>query len=680
MRLSTGADGNTRRDTPVALPRTANPPGPLLPTVSIVEQTMYEARRSVAAALIGATFVVGSLLIERLWYSTVHETATGIHAAAQQAAADLTLADQRLTSTAQMAVATGEQRWIDDYDRRVPDRNQALATARSLAPSGVAQHFDTQSRAAKDELDNLREAAFGALTVGGVNTARTIFDSDRFQRQTQLLSATTTEFTTATVAATEADVTALNQRAVVIGTLVSLTGVLMGVALWRRLSHRLDRSRSVFLDAEDRIQRLASSDLLTGLANRTALHDAMSTAMARAQRDGHRMALLMIDLDRFKPINDRHGHMIGDLVLKEVAHRLSVCLRSGELRARYGGDEFVVAIEEKDDPAVAHAVAERVIQALCRPMLIDNLSLAIGASVGIARFPDDATHGDELLRKADSALYRAKANGRGGMCFYDARLDEQLAERDSLEQDIRAGIAQGQFVPYYQPIVDLASRSVQSLELLCRWNHPKRGLLSPALFIPLAEQSGLIGAMMLSVLHQACIDLPRFPTHWRLSINVSPQQVLDNTLVPQLLAVLSEHDVQPQRRDVELTETALVNDTARTRQVMQAMKEVGITGTLDNFGIGYSSLCYLAEMSFDKIKIDQSFVHTMHDRPESARIVDAVIGLSRSLGVQAVAEGVETERDAMALRKLGCGLAQGYLFGRPMPVDHVMPALGAIAA
>ena len=660
--------------------RSIRPTGPLLPTVSIVEQTMGQARHSVALALVGSALIIGVLLAERLWYSAVHDRVSQRHALALQVAGELRLADERLSNAARMAAATGERRWTDDYDRVLPERDEALAKARSLAPASASRRFDVNTRTAKDELDSLRESAFEALSVGATDVARSIFDGERYQHHASLLATATADFSLATVSATRDEGTALTHRAVVMGTLVVLGGLLLGTALWRRLVNRLDQSRSFFLDAEDRVQRLASSDLLTGLANRTALHDAMATAMTRADRDGHQMALLMIDLDRFKPINDRHGHMIGDLVLKEVAHRLSVCLRSGELRARYGGDEFVVAIEEKSDPTVASGVAQRIIDALGKPMLIDKLSLSIGASIGIARFPDDAASGDELLRKADSALYRAKANGRGGLCFYDDTLDEQVAERDSLKEDMRIGIARGQFVPYYQPIVELATRRVQSLELLCRWNHPRRGLVQPSQFIPLAEESGLIGAMMLSVLNQACTELPGFPADWRLSINVAPQQLLDRQLVPQIMAVLNEHGVAPERLDVELTETALVSDTARARQVMQAMRAAGLTVTLDDFGTGYSSLCYLAEMSFDKIKIDQSFVRTLHERPESAKIVDAVIGLSRSLGVQTVAEGVESERDAFALRALGCGLAQGYLFGRPMAAEQVVLQLVAQAA
>ena len=644
---------------------------PFLPTVSIVGQTMGHARQSLALALTGAALIVAALLIAQLWFFAAQGAAAERHARAQMLAGDVRLADLGLTRASQMAVASGERRWVDDYDNQRPILHEALAQARALAPAAVAARFDSQTSAANDELEGMRESAFEAVTVGAPEIARTIFDGERYRAHTRQLEAATMEFTAATVAATRDEIAALERTALGAGAAVVGTTLLLGLALWRRLHLRLEGSRTHFLDAEDRIQRLASSDLLTGLANRTALHDEMATAMARAERDRHRLAVLMIDLDRFKPVNDRYGHMIGDLVLKEVAHRLRRCLRSGELQARYGGDEFVVTVEERDDPTLASKVAERLVQAISAPMVIDGISVSIGASVGIARFPDDANSDDELLRRADSALYRAKARGRGQACFYDSSLDEQVAERASVEQSIREGIALDQFVPYYQPIVDLATRSVQSLELLCRWRHPQRGLLPPAAFIPVAEESGLIGPMLISVLRQACSDLQRFPAHWRLSINVAPQQIQDRTLVPKLLAVLHDCGVLPTRLDVELTESALVSDTARAREVMQAMKAAGFTVTLDDFGTGYSSLCYLAEMSFDKIKIDRSFVRTLHDRPESAKIVDAVIGLSRSLGVQTVAEGIETERDAATLTDMGCALAQGFLFGRPVPAEHL---------
>jgi diguanylate cyclase (GGDEF)-like protein len=651
-----------------------------LPTESIVEQTMGEARRMVGLALLGAALIVGGLMVERLWYSAAHAAAAGRLAQAQRLAGELQLADLQLTASAQLAVATADRRWVEAYDGHLPELARALAQARALAPPGLAQRFDDQTRVASEELSNLRESAFEALTVGAADVARTIFEGERYRRHAALLAAATAEFTVATVDASRADMGALQRRGYAIGAAVLGGALLLGLALWRRLAGRLARSREHFLEAEVRIQRLASSDLLTGLANRAALHDAMVTAMSRAEGGGRTLALLMIDLDHFKAVNDRHGHMVGDLVLKEVVHRMSRCLRGGELHARYGGDEFVVAIEEFQDPTAARAVAERLVRVLGQPMAIDTLTILIGASIGIARYPDDAADGDELLRKADSALYRAKANGRGGVCHYDRSLDEREAERLALEQSMREGLACGQFVPYFQPIVDLASREVRSLELLCRWQHPQRGLLAPAAFLPLAEDTGLIGAITMSVLGQACVALRRFPPHWRLSVNVSPQQIQDITLVPRLLAVLHEHGVPPSRLDVELTESALVTKTARSRRAMQAIKEAGMTVTLDDFGTGYSSLSYLAEMGFDGIKIDRSFVRSLHDRPASAKIVDAVVGLSRSLGVQTVAEGVETERDAQALRQLGCALAQGHLFGAAVTADQVLAQACADAA
>ena len=315
-------------------------------------------------------------------------------------------------------------------------------------------------------------------------------------------------------------------------------------------------------------------------------------------------------------------------------------------------------------------------------MKFGDLLVNIGASVGMATYPYDAHSADELLRKADSALYRAKQGGRNGVHRYDPLRDELMAERNLLEQEIREGIAAGQFVPFYQPIVGLDRRNVTSMEMLCRWRHPERGLVTPDKFIAVAESSGLIGPLTFALLRAACKDMLRFAPNWRLSINVAPQQIENTELVPQLLSIICEAGLPPSRFDVELTETALVNDTARARAVILSLKRAGLTVTLDDFGTGYSSLSYLAEMTFDRIKIDRSFVRTL-EKPESAKIVDAIIGLSRSLGVDTVAEGVETELQAATLRRMGCRNAQGYLFGRPMPArdldDRVVIAKNTMA-
>ena len=651
---------------PMPKPEATPPAQRLLPTVSIVEETMRQALRAVAIALACTALLTTALLAERLWSSSQLERAGDRHAQANRLAGEIRLVEQELIEAAQSAVMTGEPIWIERYDRLAATLTQKVDHASLLVPIHVAQGYREKTAEAAAEIAQMRASAIRALQSGALDAAQSLLKGERYTSRSQLIRKATEELTASSLAATQAQLGTLRNRSYGVSALALLLTLGGGFVRWRRLSTGLKESRGSLLDAEVRVQRLAASDLLTGLDNRAALHDAMQGRLSRAVTNSSTVAALMVDLDRFKPVNDRNGHMVGDLVLKEVARRLGRCLRQTDLRARYGGDEFVIVIDEGEGYRTARAAAERIIETLSEPMVFGDLTISIGASVGIARFPQDAGSDDELIRKADSALYRAKKAGPNGICAYDAKLDEALSERATLEVALREGIATGQLVPYYQPIVNLAKRNVVSLELLCRWRHPERGLLTPDKFIELAEDSGLIGPLTLSLLNQACRDMLRFPPHWRLSFNVAPQQIQDENLVPQLMAVLQENRVPAHRLDVELTETALVNDTARAREVILALKRAGMTVTLDDFGTGYSSLSYLAEMTFDKIKIDRSFVRTLRERPESTKIVDAILGLSRSLGVDTVAEGVETEEQARLLQELGCKNGQGYLFGRPV--------------
>ncbi len=643
---------------------------PLLPSVSIVEQTMRQARRAVAITLGGAALWTAALLTERLWSAEELARAAARQAAAHEVAGRLRVTEQQLLQAAQTASLTGDRGWIDRYDRLVDQLGQTIEHASLLAPLEVAERYRSQTAAAAAEIARMRASALEALKSGAHESARALFDGERYGRNSRLLSDANEELTAASLAATQAEVARLERRSWLMSGGAALLALLAGAVLWRRLSQGLDHTRGTLRDAEVHIQRMASSDLLTGLDNRAGLHDAMHARMARALKGNESLAVLMVDLDRFKPVNDRNGHMVGDMVLKEVARRLKLCLAPEDLRARYGGDEFVVVVPERAPPFGSRATAERIVERLAEPMQFGDLSVNIGASVGIATFPADAQTADELLRKADSALYRAKQGGRGIVHRYDARRDELMAERHTLEQEIREGIAAGQFVPFYQPIVGLERRNVVSMEMLCRWRHPERGMVPPDKFIAVAESSGLIGPLTFALLRAACHDMARFAPNWRLSINVAPQQIENPELVAQLLAIVREAGVPATRFDVELTETALVNDTARARTVIMDLKKAGMTVTLDDFGTGYSSLSYLAEMTFDRIKIDRSFVKTI-DKPQSAKIVDAIIGLSRSLGVDTVAEGVETELQAGTLHRMGCRNAQGYLFGRPMPAREL---------
>lgn len=648
------------------------PAGPLLlPTESLVDQTMREVRRVFAWVLAGLALLIGAVVFERTWLQGTHRLAVDRHADALRIAGDLRLQNHRLSTLAQIAVMSGDARGVIRFDEQRPALMQLLEEARALAPEEAIDRFDLLTRTAQDELDDMREAAFEAVSVGEPDVARSIFEGDRYHAHTALLEQAIADFATATVAASRDDLAQVYRRSALLGGGLLAVIVVLGFLLARRLA----RSRRLFRGAEQRVKSLAASDMLTGLPNRAALHDFMGVALARARRDDRHLALLMIDLDRFKPINDRHGHMAGDVVLREVAQRLSGGLREGELCARFGGDEFVVVLETDANAQSAAATADRLLGPLAEPIAFRGLTLSVGACVGIARFPVDGLSADELLRRADSALYRAKAIGvEGAVCTFDRQLDERVAERAVLEQALREGIAAGEFIGHFQPLVDLATRQVQGVELLARWQHPTRGLLPPSQFIELAEDTGLIGPLMMSLVRRACVEIDRLPASWRVSINIAPQQLRDATLVPQLLSILSAHGLSPTRFDLELTESAVVHDTASARRMMSALRQAGFTVTLDDFGAGYSSLAYLAEFEFDKIKIDRSFVHTLRERPESATVVNAIIGLSRSLGCLTVAEGIETEEDALRLQQMGCTLGQGYLFGRPSPVEAFTPA------
>jgi diguanylate cyclase (GGDEF)-like protein len=649
-------------------------------SAAIVDATMRTARRTAAVALGGVSLILALVALERTWFLETHGRATERVLRAEAVAGAIRLGEEQLTMSAHMAAVTGEERWIARYHAHLPAIEAALAEGESLAPTDVARRFHDQTRLASERLVSLETTALEAISVHAPDVARRILDGEPYRRDKELLVASTHEFTQSTVEAMRQQLAASRTRAHALLLALVAAALAAGLLTWRRLNAHLQRSRQVLLDAQGRIERIATSDMLTGWPNRAALHEGMHATLARAQRERRQLALLMIDLDHFKPVNDRLGHQVGDRVLHEAAARMRALLRGGELHARYGGDEFVVMVDEAGEPMAAHRVAERLVASLSEPMVLDGHAIQIGASIGIARWPHDADGGDDLLRRADLALYRAKEGGRNRICFYDPTLDRAAAEREAAEQRLRAAIAAGQIVPHYQPVVDLSDRRVRSVELLSRWQDPERGLVPPSEFIPVAESAGLIGELTRSVLRQACRDLRELPPSWRVALNVAPHQIQDPATVRDLIAVMREERVEPSRFEVELTETALVGDIRAARRTIDAFKREGVTVALDDFGTGYSSLSYLSQLSFDKIKIDRSFVATLHERQESAKIVSAVVGLGASLGVQVVAEGIETERDAHTLAGLGVGAGQGFLFARPLALRELLRRHASVEA
>ena len=439
---------------------------------SIIKQATAIARQTALIALLGAAAIVGGFFAERAYYQSQIRAATERLVAANHSADLILLADERLTMSANMAAATGEKRWIDRYEANLPLISSAIADAVALAPPSIADRFNAETRAANDRLVALERQAFAATEKGDTQTARAILDGPIYAVDKDILSAGTARFVDGMVASIFAERIGVQHRAAIVICLVLLLSIAGAVVLWRTFNATLARAENALLEAERKIQALAMNDLLTGLANRASLREALQAAIGRADRGGTKLALLMIDLDRFKPINDRHGHLIGDLVLKAVAHRMSRVLRRGEIRARYGGDEFVAVVEYGTDDGVPHTVSRRLIEELSEPMVFEDLTVQIGASVGLAVYPSDAGTEEDLIRKADIALYRAKQDGRGSVRIYNSTMVADIDARAKAEEEIRNAIAGGEVVPYFQPLIDLATGELRGFEVLSRWHHP----------------------------------------------------------------------------------------------------------------------------------------------------------------------------------------------------------------
>ncbi|HVZ15210.1 MAG TPA: EAL domain-containing protein [Bauldia sp.] len=432
-------------------------------------------------------------------------------------------------------------------------------------------------------------------------------------------------------------------------------------------------------EAEEEARSLARHDPLTGIANRRLFGERLMDCVTRATEAKAPFAVLILDLNRFKAVNDIHGHAVGDELLMALARRLQTVARREDTIARLGGDEFGLAICNATKE-VALTIANRIVGSVEEPFMIADIRVEIGVSVGIALFPSDASSASGLLHKADLAMYRAKASGMSSFAFFDPVVDEAVREREVLQRDLRQAVGTDAIVPYYQPLVDLTNGKVIGFEVLARWHHPTRGKLSPELFIPIAEDARIIGRLFLGLLQRALKDAAVWDPALVLSVNVAPDQFRDRELAEKILSTLAEQHFPPERLEVELTETALVTDMEGARQTITELKNAGVRIAIDDFGKGYSSLYYLRELPFDVVKIDQSFVSTRQSNPESAKIVAAVIGLSEAMGLTTVAEGIEQSADAEWLRTQGCDTGQGFLYSEPVPAADVPSLLPAQAA
>ncbi len=427
--------------------------------------------------------------------------------------------------------------------------------------------------------------------------------------------------------------------------------------------------------AEERLRHMAHHDLLTQLPNRALFNDRLDQALAQAERDGGAVAVLCLDLDRFKAVNDLLGHHGGDALLQQVAQRLLRAANDQDTVARFSGDEFVVLQTRIAQPAGAEAAAKRMVAALGAPFDLDGQPVLIGTSIGIALYPQDARAGEDLLRNADTALYRAKADGRGTYRFFEAEMDARLQERRRLERDLQQALLGNQLAVHFQPLGDCSTQAIVGFEALVRWNHPERGQVAPSDFIPMAEETGLIVPLGEWVLREACREAVRWPDSIRVAVNLSPVQFRHADLAERVIAILKDTGLPPERLELEVTEGVLIDDSARALSTLKALKQAGIRISLDDFGTGYSSLSYLQSFPFDKIKIDRSFIGNMPTNEDSRSIVRAIIALARSLRITVTAEGVETEEQLRLLRSEDCNQVQGYLLGRPAPAGDVSARL-----
>jgi diguanylate cyclase (GGDEF)-like protein len=426
--------------------------------------------------------------------------------------------------------------------------------------------------------------------------------------------------------------------------------------------------------AEARIAHMAHFDGLTDLPNRAAFNECLATTLERAGREKDHFALLSLDVDRFKEVNDVFGHALGDTLLRKVAERL-VNAAGEAFLARLGGDEFSVIVGGGAQPAGAAALAERLVGAMTEDFAIDGNRLHIGLSIGIAIFPADGDNVSSLMANADAALHRAKVGGRGSFRFFEAEMDHRLRERRVLVHDLHSAIERNELMVYYQPQARIDGE-VTGFEALVRWKHPTRGLIPPDVFIPAAEESGLILQVGEWVLREACREAASWPKPLNIGVNLSPVQFRHGDLPGLVHQVLLETGLSPGRLELEITESVLIDDFSRGVAILRRLKLLGVHIAMDDFGTGYSSLSNLQAFAFDRIKIDRSFISSLQSNRQSATIVRAVIGLGRGLDLPVIAEGVETSEQLSFLSSESCDEVQGYLVGKPLPIVAYAEAVG----
>ncbi|QIG46539.1 EAL domain-containing protein [Nordella sp. HKS 07] len=629
---------------------------------SIVRRAISVAHRSVMIALFGAFLLTVAGMFERsIFENWSHRIDTRLQRAGL-VANQIALFDERLAMFAHMAVSSSDWRWITRYDNTVPLLDRSIADAIAMAPEDAARRFTAYGKKSHETTFNMERQALNLIRNGQKAEAEAILDSRTYAMEKARLTSETNRLVEATRDQLRSDFGSVSR----FSELSKFCLVLIGLGiLWWALYRNLRRSEDVFTEAEANIRYLAMHDELTGLANRRALSDHLSDRLHGMITGGRKLALISLDMVGFKKVNSLYGHVAGDTILAALAKRLLSNQTGSANTFRVGGDEFVILTEFTDEQDL-DAQCDRLIRLLEKPIAAASGTISLNARLGVAKAPQDATDPSSLYRKADIALQHARSEQSGMVVHYHVSMEDRIRSRARIETELPAAIDRNLILPYFQPVVELATGRLVGFEALARWEHPDEGLMSPDCFISVAEEAGLIDELFLSILRQACANARLWPSHLSVSVNMSPTQLANPNISARIRGIVMEAGIAPNRLEIEITEDALAANFDSVRQPLADMRALGVSIALDDFGTGYSSMQHLSELLINKIKIDKSFIRPTPDPRQNANIVRSMLGLAQSLGLATTAEGIERRAQAIELQELGCLYGQGYLYSKPV--------------
>lgn len=630
-----------------------------------IDGPIESARRSVKIAFLVCFTITAALALERvLTFENFFEAADKSREVAM-IQNQILLSDEKLTISTNMAVMTGLPAWIERYRREVPVMKASIAEAMEIAPPDIAMALDSDTRFSNDVLVAMDWDALQFVEMGNAAAAREILESESYGELKDTLQRGVAAFGTKYQSRVDARLKMMKKLGIVIAlSLVVFVGFVL-VAFYQGLTHSLAVSTKVHQDARRKISTLATRDTLTGLLNRDAFLDDVNQLIRRD--DITDVSVLLLDIDHFKPINERHGAAVADQVLVEIASRLRCLLKDGTPIARVGGDDFALALAHYTDRLPAIDIAAHIKEAIEIPMTIGGTAIDIGILAGVASYPGDGEDPTVIKRRAQIALNRAKTDRSPSVVKFESSMEYELNDQARVETQLRDAIASRQIVPYFQPIVNLRDGRPTSFEVLARWEHPTEGLIPPASFIPMAERVGQLDALFFLLLDQAAFTAVGWGSDVSIAVNVTPDQLTHHNLADRILDTLTRNGLDGSRLIVEVTEDAALSDVDQVAETIRQLKSRKVRIALDDFGTGYSSLQNLRALPFDHLKVDRSFVINLGTDPEAESIVQAVVGLGKALNIPVTAEGVESAGDAAHLRELGCDYAQGWHFGKPMP-------------